>query len=189
MQAFKNRAPNTPKYTDRQFNEVWTGELGGVDEERFRLLMKHYKKGKILDVGCFDSPIPIWYEDSIGVDHGEETIKTLQEVYPEAEFLCADVMHLDFESGTFDYIVAGEIIEHMESPEDFILEMMRLLKQGGTLALSTPNDEHGRTPVSDQHKWSFKVEDIKKLLILWGDAEIDIFEESFQTIIAHVRKW
>lgn len=39
----------------------------------------------------------------------------------------------------FDVIIAIEIIEHLNSPWEFLNEINKLLKPGGTLILSTPN--------------------------------------------------
>lgn len=39
----------------------------------------------------------------------------------------------------FDCVVAGEILEHVPNPDDFLREARRVLVPGGTLVLSTPN--------------------------------------------------
>jgi SAM-dependent methyltransferase len=41
--------------------------------------------------------------------------------------------------GTFDTVLALEIIEHIENPTQFIRNCCKLLKKGGRLILSTPN--------------------------------------------------
>lgn len=43
------------------------------------------------------------------------------------------------ETGAFDCVVAGEIIEHVPNPDDFLRECRRVLRPGGTLVVSTPN--------------------------------------------------
>lgn len=43
--------------------------------------------------------------------------------------------------GSFDTIVAAEVIEHLENPRAVARELFRLLRPGGTLVLSTPNNE------------------------------------------------
>lgn len=62
--------------------------------------------------------------------------------FPEAaEFVPS---HLDsgrvpLAGGTADVVVAVEIIEHLENPRAFVRELVRLIKGGGTLIVTTPN--------------------------------------------------
>jgi 2-polyprenyl-3-methyl-5-hydroxy-6-metoxy-1,4-benzoquinol methylase len=46
---------------------------------------------------------------------------------------------IDYPDGTFDLAFCSEVIEHMTSPEILAGEMLRVLKPGGRLVLSTPN--------------------------------------------------
>jgi SAM-dependent methyltransferase len=47
--------------------------------------------------------------------------------------------HPELEPGSFDFVVSGEIIEHIEDPYRFLRHVMEMLKPGGELRLSTPN--------------------------------------------------
>ncbi len=55
---------------------------------------------------------------------------------------------LPYHSATFDVIVAAEVIEHLENPRLVAREMFRLLRPGGALILTTPNNESWRSLVS-----------------------------------------
>lgn len=56
------------------------------------------------------------------------------------EFVRGDVTErLPFEDGTFECVVAGEIIEHVPDPDSFLREIRRVLRPRGTLVISTPN--------------------------------------------------
>ena len=48
----------------------------------------------------------------------------------------------------FDVIVSIEVVEHLENPRAVFREFYRLLKPGGTLVLTTPNQESLRSYVS-----------------------------------------
>lgn len=50
--------------------------------------------------------------------------------------------------GTYDLIVAAEVIEHLENPRFLAREWFRLLRPGGALVVSTPNNESWRSLVS-----------------------------------------
>jgi len=49
---------------------------------------------------------------------------------------------MPFKNKSFDLIYSVEVIEHLNSPYDLILECSRILKPGGYLILSTPNILH-----------------------------------------------
>ncbi len=47
--------------------------------------------------------------------------------------------HLPFPDGSFDLVVATDVIEHVESPRAVVAEAARVLRPGGLLFLATPN--------------------------------------------------
>lgn len=51
---------------------------------------------------------------------------------------------LNLAAETFDVIVSAEVIEHLENPRAVAREWFRLLKPGGLLLFSTPNNESWR---------------------------------------------
>lgn len=55
---------------------------------------------------------------------------------------------LPIADSTYDLIVAAEVIEHLENPRFLAREWFRLLRPGGTLVVSTPNNESWRSVVS-----------------------------------------
>jgi len=48
-------------------------------------------------------------------------------------------------AASFDVVIAAEVIEHLENPRQVAREWFRVLKPGGTLILSTPNNESIRS--------------------------------------------
>jgi 2-polyprenyl-3-methyl-5-hydroxy-6-metoxy-1,4-benzoquinol methylase len=58
----------------------------------------------------------------------------------------ADLNHpLPLPDKSFDCIVSTEVIEHLENPRGMVRELFRLLRPGGTLVLTTPNQESLRS--------------------------------------------
>lgn len=49
---------------------------------------------------------------------------------------------------SFDAIVSAEVIEHLENPRAIAREWFRLLRPGGTLVFSTPNNESWRSLIA-----------------------------------------
>jgi phosphatidylethanolamine/phosphatidyl-N-methylethanolamine N-methyltransferase len=51
-----------------------------------------------------------------------------------------DGKNLPFEDAFFDRIIISHVLEHVNNPEEFIMEMMSKLKKGGILSISLPTD-------------------------------------------------
>jgi len=49
-----------------------------------------------------------------------------------------DAMQLPFDDGEFDRVVAAEVLEHIAADVDAIRELVRVLRPGGTMAVSVP---------------------------------------------------
>jgi len=165
---------NTPEEFKKQFQER-KGKRDAMDILRWEQLIKYYKGGALMDLGCLDSLIPIWAKqkypkDEIwALDQSEQIIKELQEAMPQINYTVGDVYETTFPDGYFDYVVAGEIIEHLERPKDFIKEVFRILKRGGIFALTTPREETEAGEVDHlRHLWSFSKRDIKELIELYA---------------------
>jgi len=91
--------------------------------------------GKILDVGCAGRPNPYLKGDVTGLD-----IVPLKKLPPNySKFVLGDCHKMPFKDKTFDTIVSGDMIEHIENPSAFLKEAKRVLKDDGLLIVSTPN--------------------------------------------------
>lgn len=101
--------------------------------DRLTFIKKHMK-GKVLDVGCVQGPLHelIYREGVYGLDVRDDcSIKK--------NFFVGDAQKMPFKDNFFDTVIAGELIEHLESPDKFLSEANRVLKKDGILILSTPN--------------------------------------------------
>ncbi|HSO87355.1 MAG TPA: class I SAM-dependent methyltransferase [Draconibacterium sp.] len=142
------------------------------------------KTGKILDVGCGSAWVaskmcPRNYE-VFSMDISLENTSGALEKYPfeNHSAVVADVFSLPFNNNVFDYIIASEIIEHVIDPVAFVQNLIRILKPGGTLIVTTPYKEKIRyslcvhcnkpTPLF-AHIHSF---DEKKLLSLYQGSNL-----------------
>jgi 2-polyprenyl-3-methyl-5-hydroxy-6-metoxy-1,4-benzoquinol methylase len=55
-----------------------------------------------------------------------------------AQAVVGDALALPYADGTFDVVIASEILEHVPADDGAIAELVRVLKPGGTLAVSVP---------------------------------------------------
>ncbi|MEI8051376.1 MAG: class I SAM-dependent methyltransferase [Actinomycetes bacterium] len=49
-----------------------------------------------------------------------------------------DALHLPFADGTFDRVICSEVLEHIPDDEGAMAELSRVLKPGGTMAITVP---------------------------------------------------
>lgn len=160
---------NAPKEYERIY-ELRKQSPQKMDILRWKELFKGYKGGPLLDIGCLDSLIPYWAKKKYpkaevwGMDQAEKVIRDLEQMFPKINYTVGDAMNTCFPDNFFDYIVAGEILEHLEKPADFIKEMFRILKPNGKLAISTPKEETEAGEVDQyRHLFSFSHSDVRTL--------------------------
>ena len=95
---------------------------------------------QILDLGCGSGALlerlaSMGYRQLTGVDILPPD-STAAIRYEQADL---DQFRLDAPDGSFDLVLAVEVIEHIENPGLFLAELARLLKPGGLALLTTPN--------------------------------------------------
>lgn len=185
---------NTPQLSDWIFHRKWQGGVHTKDDRRFDQLCKKFEGGNYLDIGCFNSPKP--RELSLdgsnevhAIDHAPGVVAKMQLLAPKVKYVVGDCYHLPYQPEYFDYVVAGEILEHLESPQSFLAEAVRVLKIGGCLALSTPYLEGELQPLmTEEHLWSFNQEDIKGLLSPYGSVTIEFFRDNWTIMVCFLTK-
>jgi ubiquinone/menaquinone biosynthesis C-methylase UbiE len=189
MKRINKENINSPASYDAKFDN----KLGISDLERFEKLAKYFKikNGRYLDVGCFDSPMPMLLAERYpnaeihAVDQAPGMVAFLGTHIKKVHYRIADCYHLPYRESYFNYVVAGELIEHLERPDEFIEECLRVLLPGGWLAISTPYLEANNEVGGPYHLWQWDLPDMKTL----GFAETEVLkEENFRTILAWRQK-
>ncbi len=56
----------------------------------------------------------------------------------EAGVVQGDALHLPFADGSFDRVIAAEVLEHIPDDTDAMAELARVLRPGGTMAVTVP---------------------------------------------------
>jgi len=97
-------------------------------------------QGNILDIGSgggWTTQIP--HENIFFVDLSAKNLNALKS--SSCIPVLADAHRLPFKSESLEYIIASEILEHLNRPEEAAAEIYRALKYGGTAIVSTPYKE------------------------------------------------
>lgn len=132
--------------------------------------LKYVQEGdSVLELGCGLSPfLDMAYnklaKNCTGIDHNQRLVLFREKENPNIRFRVGDVLNTQLETESFDTVLAGEVIEHIDKPEELIKEMVRLTKKGGTMILSTPILEFD----DPEHIWQFSEKSIMKLLKPYG---------------------
>lgn len=215
LQVFSHTfSPSTRKYYEVQKrNLLFPNEdyirskenVNKADVKRFNKVFNLHKnlKGKMLDVGCNDGYFMRtfkWKFDSfVGIDiydihtytHGK--YKDQQKKYinnGKIRYLSGPFESASPFLGNYDFVFAGEIIEHVEDADRFVRALQCVLKPNGRWCITTPNDigldleEHNRQfSKQSLHRFlskyfaSFQVDILKSpgnswsFLVAYGTAE------------------
>lgn len=69
--------------------------------------------------------------------------------HPKLQWLYCDLnTSIPVSNESYDAVISCEVIEHLENPRSLAREWFRILKPGGHLVLSTPNNESWRSIIS-----------------------------------------
>ena len=100
--------------------------------------------------------------------------------------IMADAQKLPVKSGTIDCVKCTELLEHVEYPEVAIKEIIRVLKDGGTLILSVPFNFGIHGDPYDFHRFT----DYKLNKMLESDFEIRTIEKQglYFTVLCYMVK-
>jgi len=106
-------------------------------------IIEPYCRGRVLDVGCGDGTFASRLSELngvkklVGTDISQTAISYAKEKYPEIEFKIASATKLPFSNGSFDFVTAVELVEHVVDTERMFKEFNRVLMSEGRLLITT----------------------------------------------------
>lgn len=104
------------------------------------LLAEREVSGAVADVGCGTGNLARVLARDIGRIIGVDLVR-YERLPPAIEFRPCDLDRdpLPLADGEVDAAVAVETIEHLENPRAFVRELVRVVRPGGWIVLTTPN--------------------------------------------------
>ncbi|MDP3888804.1 MAG: class I SAM-dependent methyltransferase [bacterium] len=176
-------------------------------EKRLKEIEKRQKPGKVLDVGCgpgfFLEVAQKHGWDVFGVDILEEAITDAYRFLPPSHLYCGTFEKASFKDRFFDTIVFFEALEHMVDLEATLDKARRILKGGGLMIITVPNQKGvvsrflGRYWFDFnrlQHLYFFGPKTLKMVLeksgfkIIFQKNEI-LYESSLESSLAKLRRY
>jgi SAM-dependent methyltransferase len=154
--------------------------------ERIPLFQAAIGRGRrVLDLGCRSGAFTRHFlegNEVVGLDVDRAALAKAAEL--GIETVVGDVEDpLPFPDGSFDAVVAGELLEHLRFPDALVAEARRVLRPGGVLVGSVPNAFRlqsrlrflrGRPPEDDPtHLHMFSASAVGDLLAAFTDVQLE----------------
>jgi len=153
---------NTDRINELYAGKIFSPEVQNSARERIHWICKQVRGKRILDMGCSQGIISLLLAREgfhcVGIDREKSAIgyaldeleKEEEAVRKKVEFKVGDAAELWFEDGSFDTVILGEILEHLNHPERILKEAKRVLKQDGLAIITVPfglnpDPDHKRT--------------------------------------------
>jgi 2-polyprenyl-3-methyl-5-hydroxy-6-metoxy-1,4-benzoquinol methylase len=121
----------------------------------YRLIKTHLRRGdlegrRILEIGCGRGDFTCWLArefgntaEVCGADFSATAVRKAQAFAKSrqlrARWLVTDIQSIAAPSSNFDVVFCCETLEHVRDPRKAVAELVRVLKPGGRLFVSTPN--------------------------------------------------
>ena len=140
---------NADRISEVYKGEIWDETLQQRARNRIHWLTGH-ARGRVLDVGCSQGIASLLAARAghqvVGVDVEldrvayalDDRAKQESEIAQRVNFLGASAAALPFADDSFDTVLLGEILEHLDKPEAVLDEMARVLAPGGVVAITVP---------------------------------------------------
>lgn len=164
--------------TSEYWNTVWRNDT--IDrnyDELFKIIFDHIpSNSKVLDVGCgvgrlTKKIINECSSEVVGLDFSQWACAQLSK--EGVKTIVSSLPTIPCENNSFDVAVATEVLEHLDNPELTIRQMFRVVKPGGIVMCSVPNDAlHPHTEL--EHQQSFDELKIQKMLMPYS-SKIEIY--------------
>lgn len=139
-------------------------------------VLEKIPNSRLLDIGCGFGEILRDAKASFryGIDTNQQALNQAKNLSGADEpiFILGTVDNIPFSSNEFDAAICSEVLEHVKEPRILISELIRIVKPGGYICISVPNEWittigraiTGKKPwKSPAHKWAFTRGKIKKL--------------------------
>lgn len=121
---------------------------GPIYELAQRLCVKYQVQGSLLDFGAgTGNLLKLLLTPNVRLKAtGADILSRPDGLPPDVQWVEVDLNQpLPLENALFDTVVTSEVIEHLENPRAVFRELNRVLKSGGRLILTTPNQESFRS--------------------------------------------
>ena len=173
-----SKDPNAPVVLEKRRTAVAQARTGKLLHDRIAYLCELVAGKSILDIGIVEHTrdavnSPYWLHGNLcrvaaqclGVDVLEPEIEYLRT--KGYDVICADITQAPI-ARQFDVITAGEVLEHLDTPGQFMKNCAAMLEPGGRLVITVPNPWYANVILKNVTRSSTFVDSADH--VAWYDA-------------------
>jgi SAM-dependent methyltransferase len=152
---------NNDRVSEAYYGDIFTSSTKKYLIDRVDWMVEQSKGANVLDVGCSQGIVSILLARNgvsvFGLDVNEQAInyaekekmKETVSVQKNLQFVSGDIFKMDFKE-RFNTVILGEILEHLDDPQNLIQIVANLLTPDGRLVITIPfgindHDDHQQT--------------------------------------------
>ena len=140
----KKSYSNWKNYSDYQYKGI-IGWLMKLDHKKLEESLPKKKYSKVLEIGPGPHPHLTYIKHDFDKYFILEKEKSLIKHYKKIKLKKIIIKHhhsnkLPFKNKYFDRIILSHVLEHVNWPENFLLDAMLKLKKGGVMSIALPTD-------------------------------------------------
>jgi 2-polyprenyl-3-methyl-5-hydroxy-6-metoxy-1,4-benzoquinol methylase len=188
--------PDTPKWTSNSASHF----------ARYSFTVPDVVGKRVLDIGCgvgYGSKLLAEQGAAsvVGIDYADQAIKIARHRFSHdrVEYRVDDADRLENVEGTFDVIIAFDVLERMHEPERMFRRCLRLMNPGALFFCSTPNanlspKREDGTPENPYHVREYGIDEFLKILNRWF-PRVDVFGQDltydyrrFRQVLSRIRE-
>lgn len=170
-----------PQPSDEELREIYSAQyfLGSETEEGQRdasqikqatgreylseiMRYRGNQTGRLLEVGCGDGDFLELAEtqnwEVTGIEYSPAACDRARQRLKRGEVHQGELQPGLLAADQFDLCVLSDVLEHVRSPQQFLQEIHRVLKPGGTLFIATPSTDSWSARLLRQNWMEFKTE-------------------------------
>jgi ubiquinone/menaquinone biosynthesis C-methylase UbiE len=114
----------------------------------------------------------------VGLDIDPSIVEYARKTYPQRRFELYDGSRIPFDDRTFDAACMFQVIEHVKDDVGMLTEVRRVLKEGGMLFLTTPNQvlrvPYGERPWNEEHVREYYPEELTEVMTRAGFSKVEM---------------
>jgi SAM-dependent methyltransferase len=161
-------------YSGRVTDCLFLSDPRHYEYRRARWIIERVSGGRLLEVGCGNGGMTALLAPRVerltALDVSTPSLSSLAALgLKNVETVEALVEHYQ-PSGTFDWIVMSEVLEHLRRPQAVLARCLEWLAPGGSLLVTTPNGHWE----SNEHLQEFNFEKFARIVVTGGAESVDL---------------